>query len=135
VTPKGYLVSGEVVQEGEIYEVQVQGRVDIGEGEKDLPIDLSKRRNSFSIEIPRAPISLTLDPDHHIFRRLYPEETIPCFNAFLEDSEDYSPPPSLSRFKGEGREAPPSRGRGAGSRGFSKGFSSSLTKGRETLKH
>jgi hypothetical protein len=110
VTPKGYLVSGEVVQEGEIYEVQVQGRVDIGEGEKDLPIDLSKRRNSFSIEVPRAPISLTLDPDHHIFRRLYPEEIIPCFNAFLEDSEDYSPPPSLSRFKGEGRGGSPLKG-------------------------
>jgi len=93
VTPKGSLVSGEVVQEGEIYEVQVEINVDIGERGKDLLIDISKRKNPFSIEVPKVPSSLTLDPDHHIFRRLYPEEIIPCFNAFLEDSEAYSPPP------------------------------------------
>ena len=102
VKPKGYLVSGEVVQEGEIYEVQVKGKVEMNEGGKDLLIDISKRKNSFSIEVPKIPISLTLDPDHHIFRRLYPEEIIPGLNAFLEDSEGYSPPPSPSPIKGEG---------------------------------
>jgi len=94
VTPKGYLISGEVVQEGEIYEVPVEAKVDLGEREKDLVIDISKRKNSFSIEVPKIPISLTLDPGHHIFRRLYPEEIIPCLNAFLEEAEGYSPPPS-----------------------------------------
>jgi hypothetical protein len=86
VAPKGYLVSGEVVQEGEIYEVEVKGKVDIGERGKDLVLDISKRKNLFSIEVPKIPISLTLDPDHHIFRRLYPEEIIPGLNAMLEDS-------------------------------------------------
>jgi len=101
-TPKGYLISGEVVQEGEIYEVQVEVKVDMSDRGNDLLLDISKRNNSFSIEVPKIPISLTLDPDHHIFRRLYPEEIIPCFNAFLEDSEAYSPPPSPSPIKGEG---------------------------------
>jgi hypothetical protein len=87
VTPKGYLISGEVAQEGEIYELEVKVRVDIGEGGKDLLLDISKRKNSFSIEVSRIPISLTLDPDHHIFRRLYPEEIIPGLNTMLEDRE------------------------------------------------
>jgi aminopeptidase N len=85
VTPKGYLVSGEVVQEGERYELQVEGKVEMNEGENGLLIDISKRKNSFSIEVPKIPISLTLDPDHHIFRRLYPQEIIPGLNAMLED--------------------------------------------------
>jgi aminopeptidase N len=87
VTPRGYLISGEVVQQGEIYKVQVEAKVDLGERGKDLLLDISKRKNSFSIEVPRIPISFTLDPDHHIFRRLYPEEIIPGLNAMLEDSD------------------------------------------------
>ena len=113
VTPMGHVVSGEVVQEGEIYEVQVEGKVDLGERGKDLFLDISKRKNFFSMEVPKIPISLTLDPDHHIFRRLYPEEIIPCFNAFLEDSEAYSPPPSPSPIKGEGSGGSPIKGEGS----------------------
>jgi hypothetical protein len=113
VTPKGYLISGEVIQEGEIYEVRVEMRVNIGEREKDLLTDISRRKNSFSIEVPKIPISLTLDPDRHIFRRLYPEEIIPCLNAFLEDSEAFSPPPSPSPVKGEGSTGLPIKGEGS----------------------
>ena len=87
VTSGGYLVSGEVTQEGEIYEVQEEAKVDLGERGRDFFIDVSKSKNSFSIEVPKIPISLTLDPDHHIFRRLYSEEIIPGLNAFLEDHE------------------------------------------------
>ena len=112
-TPKGYLISGEVVQEREIYEVQVKAKVNMGEMAKDLIIDISKRKNSFSIEVPKIPISLTLDPDHHVFRRLYPEEIIPCFNAFLEDVEIPSPPPSPSPIKGEGSKGSPIEGEGS----------------------
>jgi hypothetical protein len=85
VTSKGYLIVGEVVQEGEIYEVKV--KVDIGQRGKDLLLVISKRKNPFSMEVPKIPISLTLDPDHHIFRRLYPEEIIPGLNVLLEDRE------------------------------------------------
>jgi hypothetical protein len=108
VTANGYQVSGEVVQEGEIYEIEVKGKVDIGERGRDLLLDISKRKNSFSIEVPKIPISLTLDPDHHIFRRLYPEEIIPCLNAFLEDSEVYSPPPSPRGVYSETPQGKPS---------------------------
>jgi len=107
-TPKGYLISGEVVQEGEIYEVRVEAKVDMGERGKDLLLDISKRKNSFSIEVPKIPISLSLDPDHHIFRRLYPEEIIPCLNAFLEDMEIPSPLPSPRGVYSETPQGKPS---------------------------
>jgi len=87
VTSKGYLISGEVVQEGEIYEIEAEVKVDIGERGRHLLLEISKRKNPFSIEVPKIPISLTVDPDHHIFRRLYAEEIIPCLNAFLEGGE------------------------------------------------
>jgi hypothetical protein len=86
VTSKGYEVSGDVVQEGASYEVEVEIKVDIGERGKDLLLDVSKRRNPFSMDVPRIPISLILDSNHHIFRRLYPEEIIPGLNVMLEDS-------------------------------------------------
>jgi hypothetical protein len=86
VTSKGNEISGEVVQEGAIYEVEVKIKVDIGERGKDLLLDVSKRRNPFSMEVPKIPVSLIVDSDHHIFRRLYPEEIIPGLNAILEDS-------------------------------------------------
>jgi hypothetical protein len=88
-SPRGYSVSGEVVQEGEIYEVQVQVRVKVerSEGEKDLLLDLSKRKTPFSLEVQRLPVAVTLDPDGHLFRRLFPEEIVPGLNVLLEDRE------------------------------------------------
>jgi hypothetical protein len=104
VTPKGYVISGEVVQEGEIYEVQVEAKVNMGERGKDLLIDISRRRNSFSIEVPKIPISLSLDPDYHIFRRLYSKEIIPGLNAMLEDREKIFVIPDEGKGEAEARE-------------------------------
>ena len=81
----GYAVSGEVVQEGDVYQFLLPIEVDEGLGKRRLLLEVSKRRTSFSIEVPRMPLRLTLDPDDHLFRRLYPEEIIPGLNALLED--------------------------------------------------
>ncbi len=83
----GFVVSGEAVQEGDVYQLPVLLEVDDGLGKKRLILDVSKRRTSFSIEVPRMPLKFTLDPDDHLFRRLYPEEIIPGLNALLEDPE------------------------------------------------
>jgi len=56
------------------------------------------------MEFPELPLRLSLDPDHHLFRRLYPEEIIPCLNAFLESEELLLPPPTPSPRPGEGRK-------------------------------
>ena len=87
VASKGYLVSGEVVQEGDMYQFLLPIEVDEGLGKRRLFLEVSKRRSSFSIEVPKLPLRLTLDPDEHLFRKLYPEEIIPGLNAMLEDRE------------------------------------------------
>ncbi|MEW6374485.1 MAG: M20/M25/M40 family metallo-hydrolase, partial [Thermodesulfobacteriota bacterium] len=87
VNTKGYLISGEVIQEGEVYQLLLPIEMDDGLGEKPLFLEVSKRRTPFSMEVPRLPFRLTLDPDTHLFRRLYPEEIIPGLNALLEDRE------------------------------------------------
>jgi aminopeptidase N len=87
VSSKGYLVSGEVVQEGDVYQFLVPIEADEGLGKRRLFVEVSKRRSSFSIEVPKLPLRLTLDPDDHLFRRIYPEEIIPGLNAMLEDRE------------------------------------------------
>ena len=87
VTSKGYLASGDVVQEGEIYDFPLTVEVDEGTGKRSLLLEVSKRRTPFSMEGLRFPLSLRLDPDDQIFRRLYPEEIVPCLSALLEDRE------------------------------------------------
>jgi hypothetical protein len=86
-TSNGYLVSGEVVQEGDVYQLFLPIEVDDGLLKRRLFLEVSKRKSSFSIGLPSIPLKLTLDPDDHLFRRLYPEEIIPGLNALLEDRE------------------------------------------------
>jgi hypothetical protein len=87
VTSNGYLISGEVIQEGDVYHLLLPIEVDDGLGMRRLFLEVSKRRSFFSMEVPKIPLKLTLDPDDHLFRRLYPEEIIPGLNALLEDRE------------------------------------------------
>jgi hypothetical protein len=86
VTSKGYLVSGEVVQVGDIYQLAIPLKIEEGTETSSL-LEISKRRNPFSITVANLPVSITLDPRSHLFRRLSPEEIIPGLNALLEDPE------------------------------------------------
>ena len=86
-TSNGYLVSGEVVQEGDVYQLSLPIEVDDGLLKRRLFLEISKRRSPFSMEVPKTPLKLTLDPDAQLFRKLYPEEIIPGLNALLEDPE------------------------------------------------
>jgi aminopeptidase N len=85
--PSGYRISGEVVQEGEVYELSLPIEVDNSVEKKSILLEVSNRRNLFSLDVPKSPFILTVDPDTHVFRRLYPEEITPGLNAFLEDQE------------------------------------------------
>jgi hypothetical protein len=86
-TPNGYTVKGKVVQEGDVYELLLPVELDDGSVKRRLFLDVAKKRSSFSMEVPKMPLKLTLDPDGQLFRRLYPEEIIPGLNALLEDPE------------------------------------------------
>jgi hypothetical protein len=83
----GYIVSGDVVQEGEVYQLLLPIEVDEGLRRGRLFLEVSKRRSPFSMGVSRIPLKLTVDPDDHLFRRLYPEEITPALNALLEDRE------------------------------------------------
>jgi aminopeptidase N len=85
--PNGHIVSGEVVQEGEVYQLLLPIEVDMGLEPKRLFLEVSRRRSPFSMEVSRVPLTLTLDPDDQVFRRLYVEEITPAWNAMLEDRE------------------------------------------------
>jgi hypothetical protein len=87
VTSEGYLVSGEVVQEGEVYQLSIPLKLEGGAEKTSYILEISKRRNPFSITAANLPFSITLDPRFHLFRRLYAEEIIPGLNALLEDPE------------------------------------------------
>jgi aminopeptidase N len=87
ITDKGYRISGEVVQEGEGYELSVVLRIDDGVEVKTLPLDTLVPRTLFSIEVPRIPVKVDIDPDAHLFRKLDPGEILPCLNAFLEEDK------------------------------------------------
>jgi len=86
-TSNGYTVTGKVVQDGDVYELLLPVELDDGSVKRRLFLDVAKKRSSFSMEGPKMPLKLTLDPDGQLFRRLYPEEIIPGLNALLEDPE------------------------------------------------
>jgi hypothetical protein len=87
VTSNGYTVTGKVVQEGDIYQLLLPVELDDGSVKRRLFLEVTKKRSSFSMEVPKIPLKLTLDPDDHLFRRLPPEEIVPALNALLEDRE------------------------------------------------
>jgi hypothetical protein len=49
-TPGGYRISGEVVQEGDIYRLSLPVEVDLGNEKRELLLEVSKRREPFSSE-------------------------------------------------------------------------------------
>ncbi len=83
----GYIVSGDVVQEGEVYQLLLPIEVNEGSEKRRLFLEVSKRRSPFSVEVSKIPLKLTLDPDDQVFRRLYPEEITPGLNALLQDPQ------------------------------------------------
>jgi aminopeptidase N len=87
ITSNGYTVTGNVVQEGDIYQLLLPVELDDGSMKRRLFLEVNKKRSSFSMEVPKIPLKLTLDPDDHLFRRLPPEEIVPALNALLEDRE------------------------------------------------
>ena len=87
VEPGGYRVLGEVVQEGDAYELQLPVVVESASGKKSLLLEISQKKSPISVEVPGPPLKLNLDPDSHLFRKLRAEEVIPCLNALLEDRE------------------------------------------------
>ncbi|MGR3220566.1 MAG: M20/M25/M40 family metallo-hydrolase [Candidatus Anammoxibacter sp.] len=82
---KGYLIKGEVVQLGDIYNLTIPIHIDLGNETKVFSFNIDTKRKVFEYETDTLPISVVLDPEYHLFRRIADHDITPCFNAFLED--------------------------------------------------
>ncbi|WP_372679342.1 M1 family metallopeptidase [Desulfosarcina sp.] len=78
---QGWRTVGRLVQQSPFYDVTLELALDTDEGPVGRSIHLSDRLTEFEIITPAYPRSLTADPDHHLFRRLIPEEMPPTVNT------------------------------------------------------
>jgi hypothetical protein len=85
--PKGYRVTGQVVQRGDVYRLRLPIQLRF-EGERRIfHLDLTERETPFIYMVDRAPLALILDPEYHVFRKIAPEALTPCLHALLEDKD------------------------------------------------
>lgn len=84
---RGYLIKGEVVQYGEVYRLSLPIYIDFGASAETFDFDTDESRKGFELRVDRAPVSLALDPEYHLFRRIAPDDITPCLNALLEDDD------------------------------------------------
>ena len=78
---QGCRTVGRLIQDKPFYDVTLDLFLDTDEGPVGQSIRLSDGLTEFEIISPTCPRSLTADPDHHLFRRLSPEEMPPTVNT------------------------------------------------------
>lgn len=83
----GYQITGKVTQLGDIYQLRLPIQVNFKDGQETFDLDLTRRENSFTYTVKRPPLSLILDPEYHVFRKIALEAITPCLNALLEDKD------------------------------------------------
>lgn len=67
---------------------------------EDKKAYLNSKDSTYTISVPLAATSLTVDPDYHLFRKLYPEEIEPIISAFLgEEAKAFVSSQSNDLFK------------------------------------
>ncbi len=80
----GYVIRAEIIQKDKPYEIYLPVSVETADGSQIYNHWIRKSVNIIEIKVSSKPISITIDPDYDIFRRLNPEEiphTIGRFNA------------------------------------------------------
>ncbi len=71
---------------GQGYRLQVPLRFSGSEGVLDTAVVLDKTEEEFTMSVSTDMTTLEIDPDYHLFRRLYPEEIEPIISAVLGGS-------------------------------------------------
>ena len=74
---KGFTVSFDIVQEGDLYELDVPVLIKAEDGEFLKSLKVNGSREKFKVSLGTKPVHLEVDPEHHLFRRLYPAEIPP----------------------------------------------------------
>ena len=83
----GWLLRGELRQEGEPLILSVPLRVETAAGPEDFSVLTAAWRLPFERRLAAAPTSLAVDPDYHVFRRLYDEEMEATLSLVLADED------------------------------------------------
>jgi len=85
---KAFAVSFNIVQEGGLYDLDVPVLVKTEREEIGKSLSVSDSIEEFKIILDSKPVCLEVDPEHHLFRRLYPQEI----------------PPSIAKVFGSGKQ-------------------------------
>jgi len=72
-----FTVSFDIVQVGEPYDLDVPVLIKAGDEGIRKSLKVNNSREEFKISLDAKPVRLEIDPEHHLFRRLYPEEVPP----------------------------------------------------------
>ena len=70
----GWQVSGSILQEEPVYDLDVPLQLETATHKHDQTIDLAGSQKPFVFTVNDRPVSLTVDPESNLFRKLYPEE-------------------------------------------------------------
>ncbi len=86
---KGYMVEGVIYQGMNIYKLNLTMYLEFENGDnKIFNLDIDNRNTPFKFEVDTMPVSVSIDPEYHVFKRIAPEDINPCLNALLEEGAD-----------------------------------------------
>ncbi|TXI20660.1 MAG: M1 family peptidase [Nitrosomonas sp.] len=86
VTESGYQLTITLKQSEPVYELPVPIAIESGQGTQIHRLDLQKAQQSFTLTLPERPLSVSLDPDLHLFRQLESGEVPPILREVMVNS-------------------------------------------------
>lgn len=89
VKDKGYRVNGNVIQEGDIYSLDLQVVIFTENGREEFSLKTEEKKKEFSLLVSKKPFSIEIDPDYHVFRIIPERDLHPCLNLSLERENKY----------------------------------------------
>jgi len=81
----GYALSLRLEQEGEPFRITVPVRVRTETTTYERTVEMDSPAKEVTLKFRSVPVSVSLDPDHHVMRRMSPREIAPTLAAVLGD--------------------------------------------------
>jgi hypothetical protein len=89
VKDKGYLIKGVILQEGDLYRLDLPVAIFTEAGVELFYLETKEKKKKFSFTVSGKPQTIEIDPDYHIFRMISQKDLHPCLNLFLERGNKY----------------------------------------------
>ena len=83
----GWMLRGTIAQESEPLLLRVPLHIETAAGPVEARLDVAGPTTRFEIAVPGKPEALIVDPDYHLFRRLYEEEMESTLSLILSDED------------------------------------------------